>query len=169
MNYVVDLIRRIMHGISPAGNRPPAVSEAPAIVPAAPVETTAPPDRIARIAYFDNLCIKVHPGDIITEGIAHSGVWEEDLSERIISIGKNSGGLLVDVGANVGYFSLLWAAGNPRNRSYAFEASPRIFPMLLDTVKRNGLDQRISTFGVALSDTAGLHSFVLGREGYLEN
>src|SRR5882724_3580048 len=56
--------------------------------------------------------------------IAWLGFYELDLSRRISSLARQ-GGLFVDVGANIGVFSCIWAALNPTNEVYAFEPSPR--------------------------------------------
>lgn len=66
-------------------------------------------------------------GDVISGQIALTGFYEYELSKKIVNLGKTSdrGGLLVDVGANLGYFSLLWLGADERNEAIAIEASPR--------------------------------------------
>ncbi len=118
-------------------------------------------EEIAAIKYFDGLHVKVHRGDIISEHISRTGTWEDDLSKKLIALGE-SGGLMVDVGANLGYFSLLWAKSNPKNTSYAFEASPRIFPMLASSIETNKLSSQIFPFAVALGNQSQFCDFVLG-------
>src|SRR5437867_3007474 len=54
--------------------------------------------------------------------LAWLGFCERELSRKLSRLARR-GGVLVDVGANVGYFSILWVALNPRNRAYAFEPS----------------------------------------------
>jgi len=49
-------------------------------------------------------------GDVISGQIAFNGFYEYELSKRILELSKQ-GGLLVDVGANIGYFTLLWLSG----------------------------------------------------------
>lgn len=120
--------------------------------------------RVAKIRYFDDLEILVHDGDLITEAMFRNSVWEASLSERFLPIASTEGGLMIDVGANVGYFSLLWAKARSTNESYAFEASPRNIPRLISNVQRNQLSGQIGCFGVALSNTTGIASFVLGPE-----
>lgn len=56
--------------------------------------------------------------------IAFLGFYELPLTRRIVKLAQK-GGLLVDVGANYGYFSLLWGSQKKGNRTIAFEASPR--------------------------------------------
>ena len=62
--------------------------------------------------------------DVSHQQIALLGFCELSLSRRMMQFAK-MGGLMVDVGANYGYYSCLWAAANPQNQVVAFEASPR--------------------------------------------
>ena len=71
------------------------------------------------IAMFDLVV-----GDVISGNIAFTGAYEFSLSHRVADLARD-GGALVDVGANMGYFSLLWAGQNSNARAIAFEASPR--------------------------------------------
>ncbi len=74
------------------------------------------------------------------------------------------GGVLVDVGANLGYYSLLWAAARPENRVHAIEASPRIFAKLVRNVRLNRLQTQIQTHEMALSDRDGHDWFAPGPD-----
>jgi FkbM family methyltransferase len=52
------------------------------------------------------------------------------------------GATVLDVGANLGFYSALFAAQvGPRGRVVAFEPSPRVFAKLRATIARNRLDQ----------------------------
>jgi FkbM family methyltransferase len=102
-------------------------------------------------------------GDIISGHIAFTGQYEPLLSGKIRALAEK-GGLLVDVGANMGYFSLLWASANAQNRVVAFEASPRVAKLLSGNVARNGLGDRIAVVGKAASDAAGTVRFATGPD-----
>lgn len=119
--------------------------------------------RIGRIKYFNDLQVNIHDGDAICEGIYANSVWEEKLSLEVLRIARE-GGTFVDVGANIGYFSLLWCKSRPENESLAFEASPRIYPQLVANVKMNGLMGQVQCLGTALGDSTGVLQFVLGPE-----
>ena len=69
-------------------------------------------------------------------------MYELELTRRLCDLARR-GGTFVDVGANLGYFSLLWAAQNPGNRCVAFEASPRNLDLLRRNVARNSLGGRV--------------------------
>lgn len=101
------------------------------------------------------------PGDIISGHIAFNGFYEPQLSQKIIKLAAR-GGLLVDVGANMGYFSFLWAAASQDNRIIALEASPKIAAILSNNIEINGLSDRITLFEKAALDCAGTVKFDVG-------
>jgi FkbM family methyltransferase len=93
--------------------------------------------------------------------IAFAGFYELALTKMIAALAQR-GGLLVDVGANYGYFSLLWAAANPRNNVVAFEASPRNHAALIRNIDRNALTDRIAAESKALGRESGSMRFDTG-------
>jgi hypothetical protein len=95
------------------------------------------------------------PGDIISDPIAFTGLWRLPFSRRLLQLAQ-AGGLMVDVGANLGDFSLLWAGTNPGNRGVAIEASPRNLDMLRRNIARNHFGERISVIPCAAGRAAGL-------------
>ena len=103
------------------------------------------------------------PGDIISTRIAFTGVWGLEFSRVVRKLGAK-GGLMVDVGANMGYFSLLWASASPGNRVVAVEASPRLHNRLRRNIEVNGFANQIRVVSVAAGKDAGMLPFVLGSE-----
>jgi FkbM family methyltransferase len=75
--------------------------------------------------------------DTIQRKLAYFGVWEPNLSayfERVLSPGD----VLADVGANIGYYSLLGSRlVGTSGRVIAVEASPEIFALLLENLTLN--------------------------------
>ena len=96
--------------------------------------------------------------------IAFTGFYELALSRRFVA-DAGSGGLLVDVGANYGYFSLLWLSGRAGNQVVAFEASPRNHAPLRANIARNNCQARVQIHELALGQTPGTAKFSLGQEG----
>jgi len=98
------------------------------------------------------------PGDVISGSVAFTGFYELGLTNHI---GRQAvaGGMLVDVGANMGYFSLLWAGLNPSAKVIAFEASPRNVGLFQNNVKQNNLEGRITVIPKAAGDHAGTVRF----------
>jgi FkbM family methyltransferase len=103
------------------------------------------------------------PGDVISGNIAFNGFYEWGLSQRIADLAQH-GSTLVDVGANMGYFSLLWAGLNPSGNVISVEASPRNVGIIQQNVKQNGFDGRIQLIPKAAGDRAGTIEFDAGPE-----
>ena len=101
------------------------------------------------------------PGDVISGNIAFTGFYELDLSRRIAAHAAK-GGLLVDVGANMGYFSLLWAGVSGVGKVVAFEAAPRNIQLLENNLARNHLRDRITLIPHAAGDRHGTVTFDAG-------
>lgn len=93
------------------------------------------------------------PGDIISGNIAFTGFYELELTKKIAGLGR-LGGTLVDVGANMGYFSLLWASLSPKNKVIAFEASPRVAQKARTNIERNHYQDRITLHEIAVGHEA---------------
>jgi FkbM family methyltransferase len=64
------------------------------------------------------------------------------------------GGVLVDVGANVGIYTI-WAAMTRRVRVFAFESEAQNYAVLNHRIVMNSLSDRVKAYCVALSDASG--------------
>ncbi len=98
------------------------------------------------------------PGDAISGSIAFTGFYELNLTQRIVEHAAK-GGLLVDVGANMGYFSLLWAGLNRSARVLAFEAAPRNIELFQANVSENQFGDRVSLIPKAAGARPGTAMF----------
>jgi FkbM family methyltransferase len=103
------------------------------------------------------------PGDRVSDLIAFTGVHEAELTQRVSRLARK-GGTMVDVGANLGYFSLLWAASHAANKCISFEAAPRNLGILRNNVEQNGLGERIRIIPKAAAAQSGRLFFDLGPE-----
>jgi len=101
------------------------------------------------------------PGDIISGNIAFNGLYELDLSRELVKLSRN-GGLFVDVGANMGYFSLLWAGLNPGGRVIAFEAAPRCIKLFEHNISQNKFVDQITLVPKAAGSKFGSAHFRTG-------
>jgi FkbM family methyltransferase len=117
----------------------------------------------AELLYAPEIRVELVPTDFMHVEIAFTGCYERKLTNQVVRLAKH-GGVLVDVGANIGYFSLLWAASAPANRVVAFEAAPRPGMLLKRNVARNGLADRITVHATALGAETGIMHFDLGPE-----
>ncbi len=102
-------------------------------------------------------------GDVISGQLALLGYYEYGLSREIQRLSRK-GGLFVDVGANLGYFSCLWLAGRPENRAVMVEASPRNQKLLQGNLQANGFTERARVLPNAAGDAAGTVTFDIGPE-----
>lgn len=115
------------------------------------------PLRFSPHAYLYDLL----PGDVISGMIAMTGFYELALSRCIVSLAKN-GGLFVDVGANLGYFSILWTSINPNSKAVCFEASPRNIESINNNLKNNSLTDRVTLIPKAAGREQGTVKFDVG-------
>ena len=117
----------------------------------------------AALHFAPKIHMELLPTDEGHSHIAFVGFYELPLTKIIVALARR-GGLLVDVGANYGYFSLLWAATNPRNTVVAFEASPRNHAAFIRNIERNGLGDRIAAESKAIGRESGLMRFEIGPD-----
>ena len=106
--------------------------------------------------------------DVIRPAIEEHGVWEP--GETALLLGWLSPGMtFVDVGAHVGYYTLLAARRvGPGGTVFAFEPAPRNFELLLANVWRNGLTN-VACFPWAVSDQAGFTELFLDERNTGDN
>jgi FkbM family methyltransferase len=105
--------------------------------------------------------MKLLPGDIISDSIAFTGTYDLPLTRKLLRLAQD-GGRLIDVGANLGYFSLLWSAVKITNRVTAFEASPRNFGLLQHNTEINQFADRIDIRPDAVGKENGEMEFDIG-------
>jgi FkbM family methyltransferase len=67
-----------------------------------------------------------------------------------------AGDVAVDVGANIGFYTVHFAARvGPSGHVHAFECNPELVPLLCDSVEINNLQDRCTIHAVAVSDRVG--------------
>jgi FkbM family methyltransferase len=122
--------------------------------------TTLKP-RVIRTRYGFSLRIKLP--DTIQKVIFLTGRWEPFLT-RFVSDTLRPGDTFVDLGANIGYHSLLASRLVSENgRVYAIEGSPSIFERLRENVALNKMTN-ITAIHAIVSDKEGSKPFWLARE-----
>jgi FkbM family methyltransferase len=115
----------------------------------------------ALLGFAPRVSMELLPGDIISDSIAFTGIWELNLTRQLIAIARQ-GGTMVDIGANLGYFSLIWAASASANRCLSIEASPRNVAILRRNVDRNRFASCIEIIPKAAGKQADSLSFKVG-------
>jgi FkbM family methyltransferase len=106
-------------------------------------------------------------GDYPQKQILVAGIWEPTISSHVRSI-LRSGDVVVDVGANTGYYTLLAAPlVGSSGRVIAVEPNPSAFRLLEHNIRQNRLHGRVSAHCVAAAAEYGTLSLVVfeGRSG----
>lgn len=105
------------------------------------------------------------PSDMIQLYLQLFGVWEPDVSLAIESI-LQPGDLFIDVGANIGYDTLLGAHKvGPSGRVVAIEASPSTYALINANVARNPHLTNVRVANVAASRVEGTLELYEGGKG----
>ena len=101
--------------------------------------------------------------DILQQYLYYFGNWEPQVT-AFLERRLHSGDGFVDVGANIGYFSLLAAQKvGPRGPVVSIEASPGIFALLTANIARN--HACIRALNLAAADARGQLPLYAGDEG----
>ncbi len=107
--------------------------------------------------------IRGRTGDFIPSAVYYFGVWEPHLT-RFIQERLRAGDVFVDVGANIGYYTLLASTlVGPTGGVVSVEASARIHAVLLDHVAINHADN-VRPLLCAVSDVEGTLTVFAGPE-----
>jgi FkbM family methyltransferase len=116
------------------------------------LHTLCPKEREQEAVIF-GYQIKLNLNDYIQRSI-YLGVFEPFESVQIRSYLK-PGMTFIDVGANVGYYTLMAASlVGQTGRVFAFEPSPYAFDLLKETINRNNVSN-VRTVQAGLNDTSG--------------
>jgi FkbM family methyltransferase len=107
--------------------------------------------------------MRLVPGDTISDSIAFTGIYDLPLTRMVLGLARD-GGRLVDVGANLGYFSLIWSAAKKGNSATAFEAAPRNLEILWHNVGVNRLEHAIDVHSQAVGMNHGVMDFDPGPQ-----
>jgi len=112
----------------------------------------------------------VDPADFgLSPHLMLDGYWEMWLTEALAETVK-PGMTVVDIGANLGYFTLLMAdLVGAAGRVHAFEPNPPITARLRQNVSINGISERVTVYEQALSDRNGADAVLLSPHGEPKN
>jgi len=94
--------------------------------------------------------------DYIDQCIAWEGMWDGPQLDRLAALCEARRiDCFVDVGANSGFYSVMFALRNFAERIIAFEPEPENYARLMANLELNGLTGRIEARALALGNTAG--------------
>jgi FkbM family methyltransferase len=65
----------------------------------------------------------------------------------------------IDIGSNIGLYSLIAARNRNCARAYAFEPNPEVFASLTHNARVNGLADKVTAINAAVSSSVGLMKF----------
>jgi len=119
--------------------------------------SSASDERVA-LELTPSVSLRLSTSDAGHLAIEYCGFAELALTRRVLRLAK-TGGMLVDVGANYGYFTCIWAAV-PGNQVVAFEPAPAAFAALEENVAANGLADRVTLHRVAVSSASSTARFI---------
>lgn len=113
------------------------------------------------------------PTDAVISGSLALGIYEPGTTRQWKALLRHATCAL-DVGANIGYFTLLAAEAMPKGRIIAFEPEPIARSFLERSVKEGGLENQVTTLSCALGQHKGEETFHLhptnkGRHTLLPN
>jgi FkbM family methyltransferase len=114
-------------------------------------------------------------GDLISNYIYHFKTWEPCITKYVMSaIHDLTNRSFVDIGANIGYFSMLVAKNNPQCQVYSYEPTPLIYEQLEKNIELNKVRNAV-TAKTAISDWEGTldlfagHPMNTGSTGIFKN
>ncbi len=101
--------------------------------------------------------------DILQQYLYYFGIWEPEVT-AFVKRRLLPGDGFIDIGANIGYFSLLAAKQvGPTGRVVAVEASPAVYELLVKNVELNTASH-VTSFNVAAAKEAGEVSLYCGQD-----
>ena len=106
--------------------------------------------------------------DQIASSVRRAG-WESvetPLPRFLYRVARRTSGLVIDVGANTGFYTLLAASASARNRVLAFEPVPSILELLHRNVRDNELQERVRLIRCALSDRNGMSNLFIPAQDH---
>lgn len=107
-----------------------------------------------RVHDFDgDLMLDVDPREIIGFNVWHRPEYFEKRERRLFCGAIVPGCTVLDVGANIGIYTLL--AAKRGARVFSIEADPRNVEALRHNVKLNGFDKRVTIFPMAATEVDG--------------
>ena len=110
-----------------------------------------------------NLRLHVH-GDhdrFVSRRIAEEGIWEPYETSLVMDL-LHPGAVFVDVGANIGYFTVL--AATTAGKVFAFEPDPENFRLLEANLALNALQRKVTAVPAALAEEDGEGQLYLSED-----
>lgn len=91
---------------------------------------------------------------------AFLGRYEPEIMNTLSGLSLTDGNI-VNIGANIGFYSAHFANIFPDKRIYAIEPNPEAFILLQKNIERNSYEKRILPLNICISNTSGKVSFTI--------
>lgn len=104
------------------------------------------------------MTVEADPHSDIGRALRRKGRFEDreiDIASTLLLAIHGEERCIVDVGANVGIHSLLWARAFPRATVHAIEPAPGTHALLRANIERNGMTGRVNPLPYAICDRDG--------------
>jgi len=85
-------------------------------------------------------------------------IWHLGVYDRFLKFIKNDS-IVIDIGANIGLFSLKAAHQRPNVKVLSYEPFPRNFEVLKSNIALNHFEKKISAFNLAIAEEKGEKNF----------
>jgi FkbM family methyltransferase len=103
------------------------------------------------VKLLKNVKIRGISSDTISQQMLFQGFYDLPLSKLILNTAKKNG-IFIDVGANIGYCSLLFAAGGEHCKVHSFEPAKRNLDLIEHNFKTNKLRDKVTIYPYAVSN-----------------
>ena len=104
--------------------------------------------------WMKDLRLRIYPGNEVFRSIFVQGIYDPNMVVVLNALLPEKG-VLIDIGANMGYCSLLMSRTvGEDGKIFAIEPSERDFLRLIDNISLNKLNN-VSVYRLAISDTSG--------------
>lgn len=120
----------------------------------------------ARVVRSQGALFLVNIDNYVDRQIAFYDDYENAQVSRLLGEARRRGcECFIDIGANCGYYTVLFALEPTIRKMIAFEPDPRNFDQLRANLLLNGLSVQVETHRLALSDQAGTIALELAPAG----
>ena len=115
-----------------------------------------------RVPGGESILIRCNPTSFVARKLFWEGMagFEAVMSQLFVRLVRDAN-VFLDIGANIGYYSLLAASINPHLKIFSFEPAPEVFSYLKKNIEINGFD--IQAEQKAISDKIGSLEFFVSR------
>lgn len=106
----------------------------------------------------------LHTNDAVAQRVRYENAFEPEIRKEFLRLASQHGNI-IDVGANIGYYSVLGATViGPQKHVFAFEPQVGVANKLRQNLELNGLSN-VTVFPMALSDSEGTVQFCVPLDG----